>query len=115
MKNNHNIHSTAVIGIDPITDLAVLKINKKTRPITFWKIDLFRSWLGSLAYLIVLVLSFLLINQKQKEIVEAGGTTLTPIAPKEYKSSDFQNESKGRESIRKYHLFFIIKLGHKLF
>jgi len=34
-----NEHSTAVIGIDPITDLAVLKINKKTRPITFGKIE----------------------------------------------------------------------------
>ena len=36
---NGDEYSTAVIGIDPLTDLAILKINKNTTPITLGKIE----------------------------------------------------------------------------
>ncbi|MBT6734525.1 MAG: trypsin-like serine protease [Gammaproteobacteria bacterium] len=36
---NGNEYGTAIIGIDPLTDLAILKINKSTIPITLGKIE----------------------------------------------------------------------------
>jgi len=42
-------YGTAVIGVDPLTDLAVLKINHNTVPITFGKIDQVRIGDVSLA------------------------------------------------------------------